>query len=287
MARQYILREPEHVRKEVAFNVALLMSLSVVVDSTRQSGVSVTIGIHPSGGSALPDDKRNNYAQILEKIEKGVPLNEIDELRNLSAELEAEDERRRVFRNYRRQYRKAVSQIAENIEKPSPEILMTHLDMLRTHPLSPSRDATPRMLRTVFKPHPYLAGDEFIDSGFLHHLSATDFADEQLILRFLFSIQKRHGAKEARERIDDSIEAQTPAFDELGKIIYEGSSFVFTGKFRFGSRTACRKAVLARGALFGDNVTRDTDYLVIASGWANTSPTSSKLQSFRTLRDKG
>ena len=288
MPRQYVLREPEYLRKEVAFNVALLLSLSVKFDATSKGGVQVTVGLDGNNSSTLPDEKRRRYERVLEQIEQDVPLKEIRELQELIGEIEAEDERRRAFRSYRRQYREAMVEIANGIEKPSPMRFAELLETLRAHPLSPSTQATPRMLRSAFKPHPYLAGDEFIDAGFFHHLVASNFTDDQLVSRFVSSIKQRYNKERVAEDLfNDSVELPTPDFDEVSRLIFEGSTFVFTGKFCFGSRKACRNAVVKHGGLVGDNVTRETDYLVVASGWENTSPSSSKLQAFHIVRLKG
>lgn len=55
------------------------------------------------------------------------------------------------------------------------------------------------------------------------------------------------------------------------KIKFAGSSFIFTGKFDYGSRKACQSAVIERG---GDApsrkfATRATGYLVVGNGGSN------------------
>ena len=237
MPRQYILREPEYLRKEVAFNVELLLSLNTRFDVIPKGGVQVTIRVDSNNRSTLPDEKRQCYERILKKIEEGVPLKEIRELQEIIDEVNAEDERRRAFRNCRQQYRKAMVEIANGNEKPSPKHFAELLATLRAHPLSPSLQATPRMLRSAFKPHPYLAGDEFIDAGFFHHLIANNFADDQFVSRFLISIKQRYNKEQVAEDVFiNSFDSPKSEFDHISRITFEESTFVFTGKFRYGSR---------------------------------------------------
>jgi len=54
-----------------------------------------------------------------------------------------------------------------------------------------------------------------------------------------------------------------------------GSTFVFTGKFAFGTRAECQRQVTNLGALCNSDITRSTDYLVIGTfgsrDWVHTS----------------
>lgn len=56
---------------------------------------------------------------------------------------------------------------------------------------------------------------------------------------------------------------------------WEGSIFVFTGKFAFGTRADCQRRVVSRGATCAANITTETDYLVIGTfgsrDWVHTS----------------
>lgn len=54
-------------------------------------------------------------------------------------------------------------------------------------------------------------------------------------------------------------------FDDDPMVIFESSKFVFTGKFLFGTRTACENAVVRRGGTVGASVTNDTNYLVVGA----------------------
>ena len=56
---------------------------------------------------------------------------------------------------------------------------------------------------------------------------------------------------------------------------WAGSTFVFTGKFAFGTRAECQRQVTRLGAVCSSDVTRSTDFLVIGTfgsrDWVHTS----------------
>src|SRR3954463_13419995 len=56
---------------------------------------------------------------------------------------------------------------------------------------------------------------------------------------------------------------------------WEGTIFVFTGKFAFGTRADCQRRVTSRGATCDATITQDTDYLGIGTfgsrDWVHTS----------------
>ena len=56
---------------------------------------------------------------------------------------------------------------------------------------------------------------------------------------------------------------------------WAGSTFVFTGKFAYGTRAECQRQVTRLGALCGSDITQSTDYLVIGTfgsrDWVHTS----------------
>ncbi len=63
--------------------------------------------------------------------------------------------------------------------------------------------------------------------------------------------------------------------DRANPIIFSDAGFCFTGNFIFGTRSACERAILQRGATASSNVTMNLKYLVIGTmvsrDWANTS----------------
>lgn len=54
-------------------------------------------------------------------------------------------------------------------------------------------------------------------------------------------------------------------FDDDPHIIVPDNVFVFTGEFIYGTRTACNKAVEAKGGITSSSVTKVTNYLVVGS----------------------
>lgn len=58
------------------------------------------------------------------------------------------------------------------------------------------------------------------------------------------------------------------------QFVLPGRRFCFSGKFVFGSRSVCERAVLERGGLIDKEITKDLDFLVVgpfvSSDWLNT-----------------
>lgn len=65
-----------------------------------------------------------------------------------------------------------------------------------------------------------------------------------------------------------------PLCDPAPHVEYVGRTFVFTGRFAFGTRTRCERAVLREGGAVKRTVSRGTHYLVIGAlasvDWANS-----------------
>jgi len=78
--------------------------------------------------------------------------------------------------------------------------------------------------------------------------------------------------------------------DAPASIEINGRVFCFTGKFIYGPRARCEKAILERGGRALDNVTRQLDYLVIGTlasrDWAHTSH-GRKIEKAHELRANG
>lgn len=90
----------------------------------------------------------------------------------------------------------------------------------------------------------------------------------------LFSLLKSLiGEKPVAEHIS-SFATTLPLTKPVPKILFEGKSFCFTGKFAYGLRKDCEKAVEQRGGVIADNVTKKLDYLVIGlmgnEDWAHS-----------------
>ena len=90
----------------------------------------------------------------------------------------------------------------------------------------------------------------------------------------LFSLLKSLiGEKPVAEHIS-SFATTLPLTKPVPQILFEGKSFCFTGKFAYGLRKDCEKAVELRGGVIADNVTKKLDYLVIGlmgnEDWAHS-----------------
>jgi NAD-dependent DNA ligase len=73
----------------------------------------------------------------------------------------------------------------------------------------------------------------------------------------LFSLLKSLiGEKPVAEHIS-SFATTLPLTKPVPKILFEGKSFCFTGKFAYGLRKDCEKAVELRGGVIADNVTKN------------------------------
>lgn len=64
-------------------------------------------------------------------------------------------------------------------------------------------------------------------------------------------------------------------FDDDPSIWFDGRSFCFTGNFLYGTRATCERAILDRGSIVRDSISRNLEYLVVGSliepSWAHTS----------------
>lgn len=71
----------------------------------------------------------------------------------------------------------------------------------------------------------------------------------------------------AQDRVSDTISAMlregSPFDDPVPPVQFEGSKFVFTGKFTSGQRTECQDAVKSLGGVAQSSVSGSTDYLII------------------------
>ncbi|SRR6266487_1362104 len=271
MTKIYILKEPQHVRDDVAMNVALLRYMRFFVN-----GVEV---------NPLPTETAERYDAILEKIGSGVPLAEITELQEILHEIEKAEERRRLFREFKKRYREISAELVSRQRIPTRDEVINLLHVLETNPLA-SDDASKeppldRLIR-IFRKHPNLAYNEHIDCRYIRHLLSTEFVDSFYLENFWESLLIRHGRLEPKFRLYRGY-----ALDFPHKLTFSESSFSFTGKFQFGTRRKCREAVMTKGGMWTETPTGSTDFLVIAANGENTSPNSTKVSSCVALKSKG
>lgn len=73
-------------------------------------------------------------------------------------------------------------------------------------------------------------------------------------------------------------------------ILFQHRTFCFTGRFLFGTRAACERAILALGGTAVDSVSKRLDYLVVGTmiepQWANTTY-GRKIEKAVSCRDDG
>jgi hypothetical protein len=270
VAKTYILKEPQHVREEVATTVALLRYMRIFSDGKEISPLRPEIAAR--------------YDRILEQIDNGVPLSEIVELREIAKEIEQAEERRRVFRVYKKQLREFNVRLAGQDRLPTRGEIMNLLQIMQRSPLLTGASAEPGIdyLIEIFKKHPHLAQEEYVSCRYLRHLLATNFADEFYLCGFFESLQIRYTDAAPEFSFHDRY-----AFDFPKLLPITGSIFCFTGKFRFGSRQKCREAVVAKGGTWIQSPTGSTDFLIVAHNGENTSPHSTKVSACMDLKSKG
>lgn len=270
MAKTYILKEPQHVREDVATTVALLRYMRVFSNGEEISPITA--------------ESAARYDRILEQIAKGVPLSEIAELREIAKEVEQAEERRRVFRDYKKRLREFNVRLAGQNRLPTRAEIMNLLEIMQRSPLLTGASAEPGLecLTEVFKKHPQLAHEEYISCRYIRHLLATNFADEFYLSGFFESLQILYTDAAPEFTFRDGY-----AFDFPQVVPIAGSIFCFTGKFRFGSRQKCREAVVSEGGTWIVSPTGSTDFLVVAANGENTSPRSGKVRACMDLKSKG
>jgi NAD-dependent DNA ligase len=88
-------------------------------------------------------------------------------------------------------------------------------------------------------------------------------------------IKKKTGFERERliEMATSMLKEGVPFDDPIPTVEYAGKHFCFTGKFQFGSRTGCNDAIVRMGGLSDENVTLETNYLIvggeISPAWAH------------------
>jgi hypothetical protein len=72
--------------------------------------------------------------------------------------------------------------------------------------------------------------------------------------------------------VEDMLSDGSPYDRPQPEVVFRGSTFVFTGKFVFGSREQCQEAVVARGGIAQttSGVSQHTDFLVIGAEGSKT-----------------
>ena len=184
MAKTYVLKEPEYLRQQTLEAVALLRYMRCFSDGKELCPIE--------------EDAAARYDRILAQILGGVPLRQIVELQEIFEELRQAQERRRIFRDYKKRLRTFSCALATQDRLPTRAEVMDLLTLMESSPLVNTASAKWALdsLTEVFKAHPYLAGDEYVNCRYMRHLLATDFADEFYLANFLEST--RHAPRSRR-----------------------------------------------------------------------------------------
>ncbi|MGJ8642480.1 MAG: NAD-dependent DNA ligase LigA [Luteolibacter sp.] len=118
--------------------------------------------------------------------------------------------------------------------------------------------------RDKWRRYLYLTKDFDSDSSELKSYDPQEL--DRLVIPEDWSASHEH-EKHSDEIVGQTMSDGSPFDDPAPSIDFEEHSFVFTGKFSYGSREYCQEAVEQRGALASQkSVTRTTDFLVIGSG---------------------
>ena len=122
-------------------------------------------------------------------------------------------------------------------------------------------------------------------------LSDGYFSDDEK--EDLFDLMTKLTGGEVIGEDTESMSSTLPLCVPMPKIVFEGSSFVFTGVFTTGNREYLEKLVKEIGGISHTSVRQDTDYLVIgdigSKDWAHSSygRKIEKAVEYRDTKDTG
>lgn len=116
--------------------------------------------------------------------------------------------------------------------------------------------------REQWRRYLYVTRDFDSDSSELKPLSREDLETVEVPADWDASVAQKQFREELAEHL---LNGASPFDIPQPPVLFEGSTFVFTGRFRFGPRRTCEAAVLKRGGALvpGETVTHLVDYLVV------------------------
>jgi NAD-dependent DNA ligase len=122
--------------------------------------------------------------------------------------------------------------------------------------------------RELWMKYVFLTGDESQDSPDLQPFNPIELETVTVPPEWkphASKIKKKSGFERERllEMATDILKEGVPFDDPVPSIEYPGKNFCFTGKFQFGSRAKCVEAITRMGACALDNVTVETNYLIV------------------------
>lgn len=109
----------------------------------------------------------------------------------------------------------------------------------------------------------------------------------------LFDLMQKLTGGEIIDEDAESMSSTLPLCSPAPKIVFDSSSFVFTGVFTTGARKVLEELVKELGGLVHDTIKKDTDYLVIgdigSKDWAHSSygRKIEKAVEYRDIKDTG
>ena len=298
MARDYILRESATQRK--ALISLVIASLTRVVPFTG-SGVGISLGF---GG-----EEADYRTELIRELIAGVPLSEIPEFEKWMQEewpsfeeVERERSEWREVGVYKASIKKLADQIFNQDTAPNESQCRQLVGVFKRCPLL-AEESPPLLedIRCICSRHPWL---NHTISMIIGHLRFIEFATPEQRPYFINRIWKawfKSNSKEPNLRgaVDNLNFADFDTFianlskpepfdyDEPPIVFFENMQFHFSGRFKFGTRKACREAVTNLGGVAVTNANRWVDYLVVASGGENTSPSSSSCAPIIKWRARG
>jgi NAD-dependent DNA ligase len=91
---------------------------------------------------------------------------------------------------------------------------------------------------------------------------------------------------------EDEVDPETDIiFDNLAEIKFEGSIFVLSGDFEFGSKSEVSEQIVGLGGAVTGSVSGKTNYLVIgnneSANWTNGAAGGKKVEKALELKEKG
>jgi NAD-dependent DNA ligase len=119
--------------------------------------------------------------------------------------------------------------------------------------------------RVLWAKYKYLTGDEDNDSPELKPYDLEELVDLVIPDDWKPSTSKRVSGANKRilALVIDELKDGVPHDHPVPEIIFPNKTFVFTGKFDFGTRQDCHALVEGKGGIAADNVTTSSDYLVL------------------------
>jgi hypothetical protein len=298
MARDYILRESATQRKAL---IELVVASLIRVVPFTGPGVGISLGIG--------EEKADYRADLIRKLVADVPLSDIPEferwLREDGPRFEEVERERGEWRevgSYKTAIKRLANEILNQEIAPTESQCRQLVEVVKRCPLlAEESSASLEDIRCICSRHPWL---NHTISMIIGHLRFIEFATPEQRPYFINRIWKAWSKSNSKEpdlgsAVDNLNFADFDTFianlskpepfdyDEPPIVFFENMQFHFSGRFKFGTRKACGEAVTNLGGVAMTNANRWVDYLVIASGGENTSPSSSSCAPITKWRARG